>query len=186
MTTVAQSTLAFPSDRLTAPGDAFATVDANAHVAHAAAPWLPSASTSREALDDPRGWYQQALAAEASVRSRVNVMHLATANLSFDERHEAQAFTRHTLARGDERVRPFVLPADSYSWSTPMWSALVKDRQHVVSHAWRRRGFARAALESATAFIGIQLWAPFALAICPKVDSAFWPNGAIDLLGAPW
>jgi hypothetical protein len=210
MTTLAQPPLEPLHDRLTASGD---TVS-NLHISPMAVPWLPAVSTSREALAEPHGWYQRALATETRVRSQVNVMHLAAGSLSFDERREVAAFTRHTLERNAERVRPFGLPADSYSWTRPSWSSLVKREQHIVSHvgiiyrvvqvgelrvpvggiagwmtlaAWRRHGFARAALESATAFIGTQLWAPFALAICPKEDTAFYEHlGWTVARGAIW
>jgi hypothetical protein len=43
---------------------------------------------------------------------------------------------------------------------------------------WRGRGYARAALARATAFVAIWLWAPFALTICPRQDTRFY-----ELLG---
>ena len=41
---------------------------------------------------------------------------------------------------------------------------------------WRLHGYARAALAKATAFVGMQLWAPFAVVICPKEDTAFYEH----------
>jgi hypothetical protein len=172
---------------------------------------LPAVSTSRDALRDPRGWYQRALTADA-VTTGVNVLQLAVENLSPDEREQAQAFTRHTLQRSGGRVRPFALPADSYTWAWPTWSALIKADQRVVAHAgiiyrviqigdlrvpvggiagvmtlpgWRQRGYARAALAKATAFVGIQLWAPFAVVICPKEDFGFYKRGGWRTTDAP-
>ena len=106
--------------------------------------WLPAVLTSSDALDDPQGWYQRALTADAGTTG-VNVLQLAVGNPSPDERQQAQAFTQHTLQRTVGRVRPFALPANSYTW------------------AWPTVG-------KATAFVGTQLWAPFAVVTCPKDD----------------
>ena len=168
-------------------------------------------STSREALEDPQGWYQRAVTADA-VSTGVNVLQLAVENLSLDERQQAQAFTRHTLQRSIERVRPFALPANSYTWAWPTWSALVKADQRLVAHAgiiyrviqigdlrvpvggiagvmtlpgWRQRGYARAALAKATAFVGMQLWAPFAVVICPREDVVFYEHLGWRMTEAP-
>ena len=164
--------------------------------------WLPAVSASRDALEDPQGWYQRELT-EESVTTGINVVQLAVGNLSPDERLQAEAFTRHTLQRSLERVRPFALPANSYTWASPTWSALVKADQRVVAHAgimyrviqigdlrvpvggiagvmtlsgWRQRGYARAMLAKATAFVGMQLWAPFAVVICPTDDTGFYEH----------
>ena len=164
--------------------------------------WLPAVSTKSDALDDPRGWYQRALTADAA-STGVNVLQLAVGNLSPDERQQAQTFTRHTLQRSVGRVRPFALPAKSYTWAWPNWSALIKADQRVVAHVgimyrviqigdlrvpvggiagvmtlpgWRQRGYARAALAKATAFVGTQLWAPFAVVICPTDDTGFYEH----------
>jgi len=72
--------------------------------------WLAAASTSKTALDDPHGWYQRTLAADAAALG-VNVLQLAVGNLSPEERQETQVFTRHTLDRSVGRIRPFALPA---------------------------------------------------------------------------
>jgi aminoglycoside 2'-N-acetyltransferase I len=40
----------------------------------------------------------------------------------------------------------------------------------------RKRGYASAALATATVFIGMQLWAPFAVVICPSEDTAFYEH----------
>jgi GNAT superfamily N-acetyltransferase len=172
--------------------------------------WVPGVST-RDALDDPRSWYQHALTA-AAVTTGVEVLQLAVENLSPDELQQARAFTRHALQRSFAGVRPFALPADSYTWAWPSWSALVKADQRVVAHAgviyrviqigdlrvpvggiagvmtlpgWRQRGYARAALAKATAFVGMQLWAPFAVAICPKEDVAFYTHLGWRITEAP-
>src|SRR5579862_4506305 len=157
--------------------------------------WLPGVSTSSKALNDPLGWYQQALVGELHPTNHVKIIQLAAENLSPEEHQQTSAFSRHTLQRTADRTRPLSLPADTYTWAAPTWSAMVKADDHVVTHAgiiyrvvqigplrvpvggvggvmtlsgWRGRGYARAALASATAFVGTQLWAPFAMVICPE------------------
>ena len=179
-----------------------ATVDTDA-IPTPATQWLPAVSTSRKAQDDPQGWYQRMLAAEVQAYAGVRVIQLATQNLSAGEREQTSTFTRHTLQGGLDRVRPLSLPADTYTWTAPTWSAMVKAHERVVTHAgiiyrviqvgamrmavggiggvmtlseWRGRGYARAALAGATAFVGRQLWAPFALIICPKGDVGFYEH----------
>jgi GNAT superfamily N-acetyltransferase len=164
--------------------------------------WLAAVSTGRAELDDPHGWYRQVFNADAAV-SGANVLALAVSSFSPDELQETHIFTRHTLERMAGRVRPLELPADSYSWTAPSWSMLVKADGHVVAHAgivyrviqvgnlrvpvggiggvmtlndWRGRGYARAVVAKATAFVGTQLWAPFALVICPVEDTAFYEH----------
>jgi GNAT superfamily N-acetyltransferase len=173
--------------------------------------WLAAVSTGRAELDDPHGWYRQALNADTAV-SGANVLALAISSFSPDELQETRTFTRHTLERTAGRVRPFELPADSYSWSTPSWSMLVKANGHVVAHAgivyrviqvgnlrvpvggvgglmtlndWRGRGYARAVLAKATAFVAKQLWAPFAVVICPMEDTAFYEHLGWDVAEVP-
>ena len=82
-----------------------------------------------------------------------------------------------------------------------MWSVMVKADQRVVTHAgilyriiqvgdirvpvggitsvithsdWRGRGYARAALARAAAFVAVWLWALFELAICRRKDTDFY------------
>lgn len=165
--------------------------------------WLPAVATSREALDDRQGWYQRTLATELRTTTGINVVQLAVDNLSPAERQQTSTFTRHTLRRSVDSVRPLSLPADTYAWTGPTWSAMVKQDARVITHVgilyrvvqvgslrvavggiggvmtlseWRGRGYARAALAGATAFVGTQLWAPFALAICPTDDVAFYEH----------
>lgn len=173
--------------------------------------WLPGVSTGKAELDDPRGWYQHVLAAETAV-SRVSVLPLAVSSLSPDELHQTRRFTRHTLERTVGRVRPLHLPADSYSSSAPNWSMRVKVDGQVAAHAgvvyrvikvgnlrvpvggicgvmtlndWRGKGYARAALAKAIAFVALQLWAPFAVVICPMEDTAFYEHLGWDVAAAP-
>ena len=165
--------------------------------------WLPAASTSREALADRQGWYQRRLAAQLRTTPGTAVVHLAVENLSPAERQETSMFTRHTLRRSVDRVRPLALRADTYTWIGPTWSAMVKQDARVVTHVgilyrvvqvgalrvpvggiggvmtlseWRGRGYARTALAGATAFVGTQLWAPFALIICPSAELGFYEH----------
>lgn len=173
--------------------------------------WLAGASPSGAALDDPAGWYQRALATRPIVGG-ARISQLSVANLSADEHQQTLAFSRHTLDRALGRVRPLALPADSYHWTAPTWSVLVKVDLRVVAHAgityrviqvddlrvpvagiggvmtlpeWRGHGYARAVLANATAFAGVQLWAPFALAICPEEDTAFYQHLGWRVAEAP-
>ena len=50
---------------------------------------------------------------------------------------------------------------------------------------WRRRGYARAMMANATAFAGLQLWAPFAVVICPKEDAGFYQHLGWQVAEAP-
>ena len=50
---------------------------------------------------------------------------------------------------------------------------------------WRRRGYARAMLANATAFAGLQLWAPFAVVICPEEDAGFYEHLGWQVAEAP-
>jgi GNAT superfamily N-acetyltransferase len=162
--------------------------------------WLTSVRHTPVEKANPDGWYQHALTANGPVTGP-NVVQLAETNLSPRERAEVKAFTRHTLERSDPHVHPFALPADRYTTSAPSWSVMVKADQQVVTHAgilyrviqvgdtrvpvgamsgvitlneWRGRGYARAVLAKAAAFVAIWLWAPFALVICPREDTAFY------------
>jgi len=117
----------------------------------------------------------------------LNVQRLAVTSLSGHEREETRGFTRHTFERMDERVRPPAVPGDRYTWAPSVWCVLVKTEQRVVSHAgilyrvvqvgerrlavggigsvmtlpdWRGRGYARAALKKAQAFVAVWLWLP--------------------------
>jgi GNAT superfamily N-acetyltransferase len=166
--------------------------------------WLPGMPPTAHDKDDPDGWYQRALIADA-VNPGANVLRLAATSLSLRERAETRAFTRHSLESLDPHTRPYALPADRYTWAAPTWSVMVKADQSVVTHAgilyrviqagdlrvpvggitsvmtrpdWRGRGYARAALTKATAFVAVWLWAPFAVAICPRADTGFY-----ELLG---
>lgn len=172
--------------------------------------WLAGMPTSAR-KDDPRGWFPRALAVDAAA-TEVNVLQLAVENLSPDERRQTLAFTRHTLDHTVGTIRPLSLPADTYSWTPPSWSVLIKSGQRVVAHAgiiyriiqvdhlrvpvagiggvmtlpdWRRRGYARAMLANATAFAGLQLWAPFAVVICPKEDAGFYEHLGWQVAEAP-
>jgi len=173
--------------------------------------WLTAVSPTTAATDDPAGWYQRALTMQPVVAG-ARISQLAVANLSADERQQILAFTRHTLDRSGGRIRPLALPADSYRWTASTWSVLAKTDTHVVAHAgiayrviqvgelrvpvaaiggvmtlpdWRHRGYARAVLANATAFAGLQLWAPFAVVICPAEDTAFYEHIGWRVAEAP-
>jgi GNAT superfamily N-acetyltransferase len=175
------------------------------------ADWLPGVSTDSTMKGDPQGWFQRALAVDTAA-AQVNVLQLAVENLAPDERRQTLAFTRHTLDHTLGTVRPLALPADTYTWTPPTWSALIKFGQRVVAHVgityrviqvgqlgvpvagiggvmtlpdWRRRGYARALLTNATAFAAVQLWAPFAMVICPKEDTGFYQHLGWQIAEAP-
>jgi hypothetical protein len=84
-----------------------------------------------------------------------------------------------------------------------MWSVMAKADQHIVSHTGilyrvirvgdvlipvgglslamtsaqaRGRGYARAVVASATAFVGLSLWAPFALVLCAADTNGFYEH----------
>jgi GNAT superfamily N-acetyltransferase len=175
------------------------------------AAWLPGASTNKSALDDPDGWYQRALTMDTGT-SGARVLSLAVNNLSPSERAETRTFTRHTLDSTDGRMHPFALPADTYTWAAASWCVLVKGDQHVVTQAgimyrviqvgevhvpvgaisgvmtlpdWRGRGYARDVLARASAFVASQLWAPFALVICPRDYASFYEKLGWHVADAP-
>lgn len=162
--------------------------------------WLAAVPLGPELNRHPNGWYQRALQAEA-LSSDVNVIRLPISSMSAREREETHGFTRHTLAPSNADIHPFALPADRYTWAPPVWAVLVKADQHVVAHTgilyrviqvddvrvpvgglstvmtlhgWRGRGFARAVIAKATAFVAVWLWAPFAVVICPRAHTGFY------------
>jgi GNAT superfamily N-acetyltransferase len=180
-----------------APGIATASSDA---VPMDRAVWLPAAPTEPAANIDPDGWYQRALKVDGPRRG-VNALSLPVDSLSPSERAEVHLLSRHTLEPLDPNLRPFALPADRYTWTAHAWSVIVKADQHVASHVGilyrvvqvgnvrvpvgglssvmtrsdcRGRGYARATLARATAFVGVWLWAPFALSLCHHNDTGFY------------
>lgn len=173
--------------------------------------WLTSVKHTPVQKADPQGWYQQALIANGPTPG-VHVLQLAESNLSSSERIQTRAFTRHTLERTDPHIRPFALPADKYTTAETTWSVMVKADQRVVTHAgvlyrviqigetrvpvgaissvitlpeWRGRGYARAVLAKAAAFVSVWLWAPYVLAICPRQESAFYEKLGWKVARAP-
>jgi GNAT superfamily N-acetyltransferase len=143
--------------------------------------WLTAVRHTPVQKADPQGWYQQALTTNG-VTAGPTIVQLAETNLSPGERAELTAFA------SPARV-------------APTWSVMVKADQQVVTHAgvlyrviqvgdtrvpvgaltgvmtladWRGRGYARAVLTKAVAFVAVWLWAPFALTICLPQDAAFY------------
>jgi hypothetical protein len=194
LASVAQALVAVPDPKL----ESTSVEPFPVPTAHAA--WLKAVPTTPADKSDPNGWYQRALDAEATIRG-VNVLSLAVRSLSPLERAQTRTFTRHTLEPMDPHLRPFALLADRYAWAEPTWSVMVKGDQRVVTHTgvlyrviqvgdvrvpvggitsimtqseWRGRGYARAALAKATAFVAVWLWAPFVLTICPRNDTGFY------------
>lgn len=162
--------------------------------------WLAAASTEPAANIDPNGWYQRALTVDGPGQ-RVNAISLPVGSLSPGERAETYLFNRHTLEPLDPHLRPLALPADRYTWTPHAWSVMVKADQRVASHVGilyrviqvgnirvpvggmtsvmtrsdcRDRGYARAVLATAAAFVAVRLWAPFAVSICRRNDTGFY------------
>ena len=131
-----------------------------------------------------------------NVRAPANLLHLPVAHLSAAERAEIQTLTCHPQP----------------GWGPSTWAVLVKVDRHVVTHMgvlyrvirigetrmavggftqvmtrddWRGRGYARASLESAGDFVRVWLAAPFALAICPAVDAAYYQRVGWQVHDAP-
>lgn len=154
------------------------------------APGLDPACVSRT---DSAGWYQRALAV-ASASSSKHVVHLAACHLSATER---DAIRDLTPDHGP------LTEADAGRISRMMWSVMAKPDQHVVTHTGilyrvirvgdvlipvgglslamtsveaRGRGYARAVVASATAFVGVWLWAPFALVLCAADTTGFYEH----------
>ena len=148
--------------------------------------WLTSVSHTPVEEADPSGWYQQALRVGNGVTPGVNVLQLAETNLSARERSDLKAFTD-----------------DRYTSAAPSWSIMVKVDQRVVTHAGmlyrviqvgdtrvpvgglstvmtlpesRGHGYARAVLAKAAAFVGVWLWAPFAVVLCPRGETGFYKH----------
>jgi GNAT superfamily N-acetyltransferase len=153
--------------------------------------WLPAVDPRSVSRDDPHGWYQHALAVESASAAK-QVIRLADCHLSPSERDAARTLTPDPAVRNE-------VDADVVSAMT--WSVLAKSDQRVVTHAGilyrvirvgdvrvpvgglsrvmtlpeaRGRGYARAVVASAAAFVGMWLWAPFALVLCAPECTAFY------------
>src|SRR5579859_5728689 len=145
--------------------------------------WVPGIDPTSVSRHDRTNWYGRALAVD-SASSAKHVIRLAVSQLSATERDAIRG-----LMPGCERQTE----ANAGSSSPMMWSVLAEPDQHVVSHmgilyrvirvgdvmvpvgalstvttvaAARGRGYARAVVASATAFVGVWLWAPFAMVLC--------------------
>jgi hypothetical protein len=129
-----------------------------------------------------------------SSSSAKRVIRLPVSHLSATERDAIYALTPDHERRTD---------ADGELISPMMWSVMAKPDQHVVSQTCilyrvirvgdvlipvgglssvmtlaeaRGRGYARAVVASATAFVGVWLWAPFALVLCAADATAFYDH----------
>ena len=153
--------------------------------------WLAAVAPTAASRDDPRGWYQHALAVDSASDAN-HVIRLAAAHLSASEREATR-----TLA--PDPAIPSQPDADVVSAMT--WSVLAKPDQRVVTHTGilyrvirvgdvrvpvgglskvmtlpeaRGRGYARAVVSSAAAFVGVWLWAPFAVVLCAPECAPFY------------
>lgn len=154
------------------------------------APGLDPASVSRS---DPAGWYRRALAVD-SAGSTKHVIRLAVCHLSGTERDAIRTLT-------PDLESPAETDADHIS--PMMWSVMAKPENRVVSQSGilyrvirvgdvrvpvgglstvmtladsRSRGYARAVVASATAFVGVWLWARFALVLCVPDATGFYEH----------
>jgi hypothetical protein len=148
--------------------------------------WLPGVQLSAADHDGPDGWYQRAVSVDAT-DNRLHVMHLPASRLSPSERTAIERLT----CQGEPVRTP------------PTWSVMVKVDNHVVAYTgisyrviqvghtqvpvgglspvmiaegFRGRGYAGAVLASAVSFIGIKLWAPFALTLCTPEQAGFYES----------
>jgi nodulation protein A (NodA) len=155
--------------------------------------WAPGLDPLSVPRNDPDGWYSRALAVD-STSSAKRVTRLAVSHLSATERDAIHALTPDHERRTD---------ADGGFLSPMMWSVMAKPDQHVISQTGilyrvirvgdvripvgglslvitsaelRGRGYARAVVASATAFVGICLWAPFALVLCTADATSFYEH----------
>lgn len=155
--------------------------------------WVAGVDPTSVSRNDADGWYRRALAVD-STSSAKRVIRLAVSHLSATERDAIHGLTpdheRRTEADGD-LISPM------------MWSVMAKPDNSVVSQTGilyrvirvgdvlmpigglssvmtlaevRGRGHARAVVASATAFVGMWLWAPFALVLCAADATTFYEH----------
>jgi len=154
---------------------------------------VPALDPSAVSRDDARGWYRNALAVD-SVSSGKHVIQLPVSHLSAGERDALR------ILRTDAEVRN---DTDAGVASTMTWSVMAKPDQRVVSQTGilyrvirvgdvllpvgglstavtlpqaRGRGYARAVVASATAFVGVWLWARFAVVLCAADATGFYEH----------
>src|SRR5919202_2713539 len=164
------------------------------------AAWLTAVPLTSAARVDARGWYQHALGVDSASVAK-DVVRLAVRDLSPSEREATHALTPHPLVGMDADGNILAVTPEQDVLAALNWSVMARADQRVVTHAgilyrviqvgdlrvpvggisgvmtladWRGRGYARAVVASATAFVGMWLWAPFALIICPPQASAFY------------
>ena len=155
--------------------------------------WAPALDPTSVSRNDPAGWYRRALAVD-SASSAKHVIRLAASHLSPAERDSIRSLT-------PDHDRQNTSDADLNS--PMMWSVMAKPDQHMVSQTAilyrvirvgdvlipvgglttvmtlaeaRGRGYARAVIASATAFVGVWLWAPFALVLCATDATSFYAH----------
>ena len=155
--------------------------------------WVHGLDPTSVSLNDPAGWYRRALAVD-SRSSAKHVIRLAVAHLSITERDAIHALTPDHDCRSE---------AEADRISPMMWSVMAKPDNCVVSQTGilyrvirvgdvlipiggfspvrtspeaRGRGYARAVVASATAFVGVWLWAPFAVVLCTVDGASFYEH----------
>ncbi len=170
--------------------------------------WLTAAQPAAANRNDATSWYQRALTADAASAGK-HVIRLAARNLSASERAATDALTPAPLLETDTAT----LASKRDDSPAPTWSVMALSGQQVVAHAsircrviqvgnvrvpvggmsgvmtlpeWRGRGRARAVVDSAAAFVGIWLWAPFAVVMCPTDDArGFYAKSGWHRASAP-
>ncbi len=155
--------------------------------------WTPGLDPISVARNDRANWFGRALAVDAASSAK-HVIRLAGSHLSAIERDAIRILTTDH----DRNTE-----ADAGSVSPMMWLVMAKPDQSVVSQTGilyrvirvgdvlipvgglssvmtlaeaRGRGYARAVVASATAFVGLWLWAPFALVLCAADATAFYEH----------
>jgi len=172
--------------------------------------WLTAVPPTAACKSDPQGWYQHALAVDTA-NAGTHVLRLAVANLSPAEREAVRALSPIPPVEVGARAA-LALAADQDPSEAITWSVIAKADEQVVSSAgilyrviqvgdlrvavggmsgvmtlpeWRGRGYARAVVASVAAFVGVMLWAPFVLAICPPQSAAFYERIGWRTVDAP-
>ena len=164
--------------------------------------WVAGLDPTSVSRNDPAGWYGRALAVDSTSPAK-HVIRLAVSHLSATERDAIHALTPDHEHRSK---------ADADLISPMMWSVMAKPDQHVVSQTGilyrvirvgdvlipvgglssvmtlteaRGRGHARAVVASAAAFVGMWLWAPFALVLCVADAITFYEHVGFRKIDEP-
>jgi GNAT acetyltransferase-like protein len=155
--------------------------------------WVPGLDPTSVPRNDRANWFGRALAVDSASTAK-HVIRLAASHLSATERDAIRILTPDHDGNTE---------ADAGSVSPMMWLVMAKPGHSVVSQTGilyrvirvgdvlvpvgglspvmtsadaRGRGYARAVVASATAFVGLWLWAPFALVLCAADATGFYEH----------